>query len=82
MVWQVQDAKNKFSEVIDTSISKGPQIISRRGHNTAVMISFEDYTHYIAPKKELKKTLLSTGFDQLDIERDKTTSGRATNFIL
>ncbi len=76
MTWQLQDAKNKLSEVVDTSIRKGPQIITRRGQNTAVVISFEDYQRYMAPKKSLKKILTATGFDTLDLRRDKSTAGR------
>lgn len=82
MTWQLQDAKNKLSEVVDTSINKGPQIISRRGRNTAVVISYADYQRYIAPKKGLKKTLLSSGLDELELSRDQSTAGRATELIL
>lgn len=82
MAWQLQDAKNKLSEVVDTSINKGPQIISRRGHNTAVIISYEDYQRYIAPRKGLKKTLLSSGLDKLELGRDQSATGRATDFAL
>ncbi|HEV2403340.1 MAG TPA: type II toxin-antitoxin system Phd/YefM family antitoxin [Candidatus Saccharimonadales bacterium] len=82
MTWQLQEAKNKFSEVVDTSIRKGPQIISRRGHNTAVVISFKDYQRYISSRNGLKRTLQSTGFDQLDLARDKSTTGRGTDFVL
>ena len=30
-VWQVQDAKARFSELLETSLGEGPQIITRRG---------------------------------------------------
>ncbi len=81
MKWQLQDAKNKFSEVVETSINSGPQIISRRGKDTAVVISFKEYQRYVAPKN-LKKTLMSTGFDTLDLTRDMSPTGRATKFSL
>jgi prevent-host-death family protein len=74
------NAKNKLSEVVDTSIKSGPQIISRRGRNTAVIMSYEDYLRYVTPMKGLKKALMSTGFDILNITRDKSVSGRATAF--
>jgi antitoxin Phd len=77
MTWQLQDAKNRLSELVETSLSKGPQIISRRGKDTAVLMSFEDYMRYTGPKRDLKKTLMSTGFDTLDLKRDKSTTGRA-----
>jgi antitoxin Phd len=82
MTWQLQDAKNKLSEVVDSSISKGPQIISRRGRNTAVVMSYEDYQRYVTPKRSLKKALMSSAFDELVINRDESVSGRATDFTL
>lgn len=41
--WALQDAKNKLSEVVDEAARSGPQIITRRGVETAVVLSFEDY---------------------------------------
>jgi antitoxin Phd len=41
--WQLQDAKNKFSEVVNLALAKGPQLITRRGEKTAVLISFVEY---------------------------------------
>jgi antitoxin Phd len=82
LIWQFQDAKNKLSEVVDSSINKGPQIISRRGRNTAVVISYEDYKRYVTPKRGLKKALMSSSFDELDLARDGSISGRATDFRL
>jgi antitoxin Phd len=80
MTWQLQEAKNKFSEVVETSITKGPQIISRRGKDTAVLISLADYQRLSGKKKDLKKALMNSGFDKLDLEniRDRSTTGRAT----
>ena len=41
--WQLQDAKNKFSEVVNRAISTGPQEITRHGKKTAVVLSFAEY---------------------------------------
>lgn len=82
MTWPLQDAKNKLSEVVNSSINKGPQIISRRGRNIAVVMSYEEYQRYVAPKRGLKKALMSSAFDELDIKRDKSVSGRATDFMV
>jgi len=79
MTWQLQDAKNKLSELVETSISKGPQIISRRGKDTAVLMSYEDYQRYTKPKKNLKHLLMNSGFHELDLTRDKSTTGRASD---
>lgn len=78
MTWQLQDAKNKFSEVVNTSISNGPQIISRRGKNTVVLLSYEEYQKLTTPSKNLKQLLHNSGFHELDLTRDKSPTGRAS----
>jgi prevent-host-death family protein len=80
MTWQLQDAKNKLSEVVDTSILKGPQIISRRGKNTAVLLSYEEYKKLTNKKKTVKEALMAMDISQLDLTRDKSSTGRATPF--
>lgn len=82
MTWQLQDAKNKLSEVVDTSIAKGPQIISRRGHKTAVLISYEDYQKLTKPSKDLKQLLHNSGYHELDLARDKSSTGRASEQLI
>jgi antitoxin Phd len=42
--WQLQEAKNRFSEVVDEAIRSGPQVITRHGEETAVVMSFEEWT--------------------------------------
>ena len=42
--WQLQDAKNQLSKVVDEAIRSGPQVITRRGAETAVVVSFEEWT--------------------------------------
>ena len=48
--WQLQDAKNRFSEVVQKAIEQGPQIITRRGVKTVVILSVEDYQQLTQPK--------------------------------
>jgi prevent-host-death family protein len=42
-VWALQDAKNKLSEVINAAARGEPQIVTRRGVRTAVIISHDDF---------------------------------------
>jgi antitoxin Phd len=42
-VWQIQEAKNKLSEVIEEAVQHGPQIITRRGVEVVVVLSYEEY---------------------------------------
>ena len=41
--WQVQDAKARFSELLKTSLAEGPQIVTRRGVETAVLVSIDQW---------------------------------------
>ncbi|MBB3590340.1 prevent-host-death family protein [Rhizobium sp. BK529] len=41
--WQVQDAKARFSEMLDASLEEGPQLVSKRGEPKAVLISVDEW---------------------------------------
>jgi prevent-host-death family protein len=41
--WQVQDAKARFSEMLDASLEEGPQLVSKRGEPKAVLVSLEEW---------------------------------------
>jgi prevent-host-death family protein len=82
MTWQLQDAKNRFSEVVETSRKKGPQIITRRGQVAAVLLSYEEYRRLLGKKKKksVKEALMAADLSKLDLTRDKSPTGRATPF--
>ena len=79
--WQLQEAKNHFSEVVDQALHNGPQTVTRHGREAVVVISADTYkklTHH--------RTRLSTFFKnsplrgiELDIERSNDT-GREVSF--
>lgn len=41
--WPVQDAKARFSELLDTCLDEGPQMVSRRGEPKAVLVPLEEW---------------------------------------
>ncbi len=41
--WQVQDARARFSELLKTSLAEGPQIVTRRGVETAVLVPIDQW---------------------------------------
>jgi prevent-host-death family protein len=51
--WQLQEAKNKFSEVVERAISGCPQEITRHGKKTAVVLSFQEYRRLRGRKESL-----------------------------
>lgn len=73
-VWPLQDAKNKFSEVVDEALRRGPQIITRRGVQTVVVLSYDEYTRLRKPQTDLveffqSSPLVGVG---LDLNRDRS----------
>jgi antitoxin Phd len=67
--WQLQEAKNKFSEVVDKAISSGPQEITRHGKKTAVVLSFKDYRKLRGHKNSISEFFRSSSLQGLDLER-------------
>jgi prevent-host-death family protein len=43
MAWQVYDAKARFSEFLETTLKEGPQVLTRRGVETAVLVPIEEW---------------------------------------
>ena len=56
--WQVQDAKARFSEFLDATIKKGPQVVTRRGIETAVLVPIEEWNRLQRAARPTLKTLL------------------------
>lgn len=56
--WQLQEAKNKLSEVVSRAQTEGPQMITVRGKEVAVVVSLDEYRRERAGKSEKEKTLL------------------------
>src|SRR5215469_374021 len=58
--WQVQDAKARFSEFLDATIEKGPQVVTRRGIETAVLVPIDEWNRLQrAARPSLKALLLA-----------------------
>lgn len=58
--WQVQDAKARFSELLDTALKKGPQVITRRGIAAAVLVPISEWERLQhASRPSLKELLLN-----------------------
>ena len=69
--WQLQEAKNKLSELITCAQQEGPQRITRRGENAAVVISAEDYDRMTQPEESLVDFFRKSPLRGLVIERSK-----------
>lgn len=56
--WQVQDAKARFSELLDATIKKGTQVVTRRGVETAVLVPIEEWERLQKTARPSLKQLL------------------------
>jgi prevent-host-death family protein len=75
--WPVQDAKTRFSEVIERARLEGPQTITRHGAARAVVLSIEDYRTLATYKPDFKAHLLGgPKVDEFAVPRD-ADAGRA-----
>jgi prevent-host-death family protein len=59
MNWPLQDAKNRFSQVVKRAQSEGPQTVTLRGARAAVVISADEYDRLIAGRESLVDALLA-----------------------
>jgi antitoxin Phd len=57
--WPVQDAKARFSEMLDNCLNEGPQVISRRGVAEAVLVPIDQWRRLQGDAPTLKDLLLS-----------------------
>ena len=57
--WQMQQAKAKFAEVVKRATAEGPQIVTYRGADTAVVLSIEDYRRLNASRPNFAEFLLN-----------------------
>jgi antitoxin Phd len=58
--WPVQEAKARFSELLEASVKEGPQIVTKRGVETAVLVPIEEWRRLQGKRpRSLKELLLA-----------------------
>ena len=74
-LWPVQDAKARFSELLDICIANGPQTISRRGVPQAVIVPVKQWEQAFAQQVTLKQVLLDDA-GRFDVDLPARGQGR------
>lgn len=75
-IWKLEDAKARFSEVVRLANSDGPQHVTVRGKDAAVVLSADAYDKLQPPSPDhlpLVPFLQSLNLDGLDLTRDRDT---------
>ena len=57
-IWPVQNAKARFSELLDACLIEGPQMVTRRGAEAAVLVPVAEWRRLMATTKPSLKELL------------------------
>jgi prevent-host-death family protein len=68
MAWPIQDAKARFSEFVDTSLREGPQVVTRRGVEIAVLAPIEEWRRLTQSSRPSLKDLLLAPSPRFEIE--------------
>jgi antitoxin Phd len=68
MTWSVQEAKARFSELLDASIKDGPQIVTKRGVETAVVVPIEQWRSLQQRARPTLKDLLLAPEPRFELE--------------
>ncbi len=75
--WAVQDAKAKFSELLNACLQQGPQVVTKRGHETTVLITIKEWNALKKLAKPSLKSLLLSENVKGDLALPKRGQGLA-----
>ncbi len=74
--WPVQDAKARFSELLETCLREGPQTVTKRGAEAAVLVPIAEWERLQKDAKPTLKDLLLTDWARGDLNIPKRGSLR------
>jgi len=70
MSWQLQNAKQRFSELVERARREGPQLVTKHGREAVVVVSAEEYRRLRGDNEGLVEFIRSApDFDQLELAR-------------
>lgn len=67
-VWQLQEAKSKFSQLVELAMHDRPQIVTRHGDNSVVVLSYEQYKKITRHETELVEFLRNSPLMGLELD--------------
>jgi len=73
--WQLQEAKNRFSRLVEQAQHNGPQIVTKHGKETVVIISVNEYRRLVRPQKDIVRFFQESPLvgEDIDLTRSKET---------
>jgi len=75
-MWTLQDAKNRFSAVVDAAIAGDPQEVTRRGKPAVVVLSATEYARLVAQAKQARGSFIGhlMAFPNEDVESSEVVA--------
>jgi len=70
--WALQEAKNRFSELVEQALHDGPQVVTRRGKETVVVLSVEAFHKLTAQQESLVTFLRNYPLAGVDLDLERT----------
>jgi prevent-host-death family protein len=70
--WQLQEAKNRLSQVVDSALHDGPQTITLRGKPAAVVVSFEEYRKMTQPRTGLSDFVRQSPLHDVELDLSRS----------
>ena len=74
--WDVQDARDRFSELLETAISEGSQLVTRRGVEVAALVPIEEWRRLQSSARPSLKELLLAPEPRFDSATEKRPRSR------
>ena len=71
-IWQLQEAKNRLSAVVDEALQHGPQVITRWGREAVVVLSVKDYRKMTKPDQDLVNFFKSCPLRGVEIDMTRS----------
>ena len=72
--WQLQEAKNKFSNLVEIAKNEGPQLITKNGKDAAVILSIDEYKKLVKPKTNLIEFIQQSPLKGIKIDTSRNKS--------
>jgi prevent-host-death family protein len=72
-MWQLAEAKNKFSQIVEMALSEGPQFVSKHGREAVVVVSAADYRRLTGQERSFREYLRAgESFEGVELARDRS----------
>ena len=67
-IWQLQDAKSKFSQLVESAMTDEPQIVTKHGYNAVVVLSYKDYEAMLQPKNSIIEFFRNSPLAEVELD--------------